>query len=119
MMLTLFTFIPGSKEASFIHQGSCYLVETRARVIVFDIAAFEPDAALVKKSSSGLLHAADHPRKSFRRQHSAIMSWPEHFYRQNQDKQSSEQQNNSLSAKAMQLSIYGSMVCRFRVTLGS
>jgi len=118
-MLTLFTFIPGSKEASFIHQGPCYLVETRARVIVFDLAAFEPDIALVKKSSSGLLHAADHPDKSFHRQHSALMSWPEHFYRQNQDKQSSEQQNNSLSAKAMQLSIYGSMVCWFRVVLGS
>jgi hypothetical protein len=56
------------------------------RVIMFDIAAFEPDAALVKNSSSGLLHATDHPRKSFRRQHSALMSWPEHFYGQNQDK---------------------------------
>ncbi|RHN42304.1 putative potassium channel, voltage-dependent, ERG, cation/H+ exchanger [Medicago truncatula] len=100
----------GTKEASFIHQGSCYLAEARARIIVFDIAAFEPDAALVKKSSSGLLHAADHPHKSFRRHHSALMSWPEHFYRQNQHKQSSEQQSNSLSARAMQLSIYGSMV---------
>jgi hypothetical protein len=112
-----FTFIPGTKEGSFIHQGSCYLVETRARVIVFDIAAFEPDAALVKKSSPRSLHAVDHPHSS--RQHSGLMSWPEHFYAQNQHKQSSEQQSNSLSARAMHLSIYGSMVCQYRITLAS
>ncbi|XP_058731195.1 sodium/hydrogen exchanger 8-like [Vicia villosa] len=102
--------VSGTKEASFIHQGSCYLVETRARVIVFDIAAFETDAALAKKSSSRLSHVADHPHRSFRIEHSGLMSWPEHFYSQNQHKLSSEQQTNSLSARAMQLSIYGSMV---------
>ncbi|WJX46913.1 Son of sevenless 1 [Trifolium repens] len=100
----------GIKEGSFIHQGSCYLVETRARVIVFDIAAFEPDTALVKKSSSRSSHAMDHPHRSFRKQHSGLMSWPEHFYTQNQHKQNSEHQSNSLSARAMQLSKYGSMV---------
>lgn len=105
--------VSGTKEASFVHQGSCYLVETRARVIVFDIAAFETDAALTKKSSSRLSHVADHPHhphRSFRIEHSGLMSWPEHFYSQNQHKLSSEQQTNSLSARAMQLSIYGSMV---------
>jgi hypothetical protein len=100
----------GIKEGSFIHQGSCYLVETRARVIVFDIAAFEPDTALVKKSSSRSSHAMDHPHRSFRKQHSGLMSWPEHFYTQNQHKQNAEHQSNSLSARAMQLSKYGSMV---------
>ncbi|GAU13794.1 hypothetical protein TSUD_83030 [Trifolium subterraneum] len=104
-----------STSGSFIHQGSCYVVETRARVIVFDIAAFEPDTALVKKSSSRLSHTMDHSHRSFLRQHSGrqhsgLMSWPEHFYAQSQHKQSSEQQSNSLSARAMHLSIYGSMV---------
>ncbi|CAJ2677747.1 sodium/hydrogen exchanger 8 isoform X2 [Trifolium pratense] len=102
--------ISGIKEASFIHQGSCYLVETRARVIVFDIAAFEPDTALVRKPSSRSSHAMDHPYRSFRKEHSGLMSWPEHFYAQNQHKQNSEHQSNSLSARAMQLSKYGSMV---------
>jgi len=83
---------------------------------VFDIAAFELDAALVKKSSSQLSQAVDHSRRSFRTEHSGLMSWPEHFYRQNQHKQSSEQQSNSLSARAMQLSIFGSMVCQCRIT---
>ncbi|KAK7359534.1 hypothetical protein VNO77_01495 [Canavalia gladiata] len=103
----------GSKEASFTHQGSCYLVETRARVIVFDIAAFEADTALVRRSSSLLSHAADHSHRSLRREHGGLMSWPEHFYKQKHHKQRSEgigQQTNSLSARAMQLSIYGSMV---------
>jgi hypothetical protein len=86
---------------------------------VFDIAAFEPDTALVKKSSSRSSHAMDHPHRSFRKQHSGLMSWPEHFYTQNQHKQNSEHQSNSLSARAMQLSKYGSMVCQYRIMLAS
>lgn len=86
---------------------------------MFDIAAFEPDAALVRMSSSLSSHAVDHPHKSFRREHSGLMSWPEHFYKQKHHKHSSEQQTNSLSARAMQLSIYGSMVCHYRITLAS
>lgn len=42
------------------------------------------------------------------------MSWPEHFYKLRQDNQSTEGdrwKSNSLSYKAMQLSIFGSMVC--------
>ncbi|KAK7319185.1 hypothetical protein RJT34_03903 [Clitoria ternatea] len=102
----------GSKQASFTHQGSCYLVETRARVIVFDIAAFEADTTLIRRSSSLISHA-DNPHRSFRREHSGLMSWPEHFYKQKHHKQRSEgieQQTNSLSARAMHLSIYGSLV---------
>ncbi|KAK7399871.1 hypothetical protein VNO78_11065 [Psophocarpus tetragonolobus] len=103
----------GSKEASFTHQGSCYLVETTARVIVFDIPASEADAALVRRSSSLLSHTGEHSHRSFRRKHSGLMSWPEHFYKHNNQKQRFEgvgRQTNSLSARAMQLSIYGSMV---------
>ncbi|XP_057417539.1 sodium/hydrogen exchanger 7-like isoform X2 [Lotus japonicus] len=105
--------ISGTEEASFTHQGSCYLVETRARVIVFDMTAFEVDAALVRRSSSRLSPAVDHSHRSFRREHSGLMSWPEHFFNQKRHKQSAEgvgQQTISLSEKAMQLSIYGSMV---------
>ncbi|OIV91667.1 hypothetical protein TanjilG_26520 [Lupinus angustifolius] len=96
--------ISGSTESSFSHQGSCYLVETRARVIIFDVAALEAEASLPRRSSSLLSHAMDH---SHRNLGSTLMSWPEH------SKQNSEgigQQSNSLSEKAMQLSIYGSMV---------
>lgn len=122
MIKLVLSIEPGSKEASFIHQqGSSYLVETTARVILFDIPAPEADAALVRRSSSLLSHAGDHPHRSFRRKHSGLMSWPEHFYKQDH-KQRSEgagRQTNSLSARAMQLSIYGSMVCQYRITLTS
>ncbi|GMN71676.1 hypothetical protein TIFTF001_051867 [Ficus carica] len=53
------------------------------------------------------------------------MGWPEHFYKGRQQTQNSEgfrQHANSLSARAMQLSIYGSMVNirrRFRSYPGS
>ncbi|KAL2343567.1 hypothetical protein Fmac_004852 [Flemingia macrophylla] len=89
-------------------------VETTSRVIVFDIPEFEADASLVRRSSSLLSpHAGDHPHKSFHRNHSGLMSWPEHFFKGKNHQQRSEEfgrLTNSLSAKAMQLSIYGSMV---------
>lgn len=116
----LLSIEPGSKEASFTHQGSCYLVEATARVIVFDIPASEDDASVVRRSSSLLSHAGDHPHRSFRRKHSGLMSWPEHFYQHKNHKQRSDgggRQTNSLSARAMHLSIYGSLVCQYRMTL--
>ncbi|KAB1216544.1 Sodium/hydrogen exchanger 7 [Morella rubra] len=99
----------GTAVTSFSRQGSWYLVETRARVIIFDIAAFEADSALQRRSS-WLPPAPDHPHKS------GLMSWPENFFKPRQHKQNSEgndQPANSLSARAMQLSIYGSMFLRF------
>ncbi|KAK7260542.1 hypothetical protein RIF29_26679 [Crotalaria pallida] len=111
-----------TRESSFSHQGSCYLVETRARVIIFDMTPFEADAALPRRSSSLISHAMDHSHRNLgSKQHSGLMSWPECFANQKHPKQSSEgigQRSNSLSARAMQLSIYGSMVdmprCRSR-----
>ncbi|KAM5566575.1 sodium/hydrogen exchanger 8 [Rosa sericea] len=99
--------------ASFSHQGSSYLVETRSRVIVFNMAAFESDSPLNRGTSSFLSHGVDHPLRSLSREHSELMSWPEQFFKPKQQKQSPEgtnQQANSLSTRAMQLSIYGSMV---------
>lgn len=107
----------GPKGSSFSHQESCYLVETRARVIIFDIAAFESDGRLQRRSSSFLQHSVDLPNRSFTREHGGLLSWPENFYKSRQHKENSEavdlQRANSLSARAMQLSIYGSMVCSF------
>ncbi|XP_068469556.1 sodium/hydrogen exchanger 8 isoform X3 [Phaseolus vulgaris] len=112
----------GSKGDSFTHQGSFYLVETTARVILFDIPAPVADASLVRRSSSVLLHAGDNPHRSFRRKHSGLMSWPEHFYKHNNHEQISagiQRQTNSLSARAMHLSIYGSMIPRRSRSLSS
>ncbi|KAM0964342.1 hypothetical protein ACFX2C_020402 [Malus domestica] len=104
----------GTRVASFPHKGSSYLVETSSRVIIFDMAAFESDSALIRRSSPFVSSAVDHhPHGSFTGEHSGLMSWPERISKAKQQKQNPEgidQQNNSLSARAMRLSIYGSMV---------
>lgn len=112
----------GSTTASFSHQRSGYLletrgsviyqVETRARVIIFDIATLEGNRVLRNNSSSfNLSH------RSLTREHGGLMSWPEHFFRGRQHTQNhdaTDQQVNRLSARAMQLSIFGSKVCRVK-----
>nr|AVA17714.1 SOS1-like protein 1B [Populus nigra] len=103
--------ISGSQAASSSHQGSRYQVEARARVIFFDIAAFEVDDALRRRSSS--LASVDRPNRPLTREHGGLMSWPENFYRPRERKPNCEgtyRPANSLSARAMQLSIFGSMV---------
>nr|XP_034911299.1 sodium/hydrogen exchanger 7-like isoform X4 [Populus alba] len=102
--------ISGSQAASFSHQGSRYQVEARARVIFFDIAAFEVDGALRRSSS---LASVDHSNRPLTREHGGLMSWPENFYRRRERKSNCEgtyRQANSLPARAMQLGIFGSMV---------
>jgi hypothetical protein len=103
--------VAGTTGASFSHQGSLYLVETRARVIIFDIAAFEADLALQQRSSFLVPPSADQLHRPLSREHS-LMSWPENFYkpRQTQNPEETDRKANSLSARAMQLSIYGSVV---------
>lgn len=92
-------------------------METRARVIVFDIAAFESDGALQRRSSSLIPHSIDHPYRTVSREHSGLMSWPDNFFKARHSKQihdgDDHRQPNNLSARAMQLSIYGSMVSSF------
>nr|AVA17729.1 SOS1-like protein 1 [Populus balsamifera] len=103
--------ISGAQAASFSHQGSRYQVEARARVIIFDIAAFEADGALRRRSSS--LVSVDHPHRSFTREHGGLMSWPENLYKPREREQNCVgtcRSENSLSVRAMQLSIFGSMV---------
>ncbi|KAK6921584.1 hypothetical protein RJ641_012091 [Dillenia turbinata] len=105
--------ISGPRTGSISRQGLWYQVETRARVIVFDMAAFEADRTLQRRTSSRLSRSIDHPTRSFNREHSNLLSWPEHFYTSKQHQHSSEatdKQAKNLSTKAMQLSIYGSMV---------
>nr|AVA17725.1 SOS1-like protein 1 [Populus davidiana] len=103
--------ITGAQAASFSHQGSQYQVEARARVIIFDIAAFEADGALRRRSSP--LVSVDHPQRSFTREHGGLMSWPENLYKPREREQNCVgtcRSENSLPVRAMQLSIFGSMV---------
>ncbi|XP_054823733.1 sodium/hydrogen exchanger 8-like isoform X1 [Prosopis cineraria] len=103
----------GIEHASFSHQDSSYLVENRARVIVFDIGAFEADAALSRRSSSLLTRTVDYPHRCLSKEHSGLSSLLENFIKPKHHKQYCQgvgQQASSLSARAMQLSIYGCTV---------
>nr|GMC85009.1 SOS1-like protein 1 [Ipomoea batatas] len=100
----------GSRAGSFSHQARSYQVETRARVIMFDIGAFEADRNLRRRSSSFLLYPTEHHSRSLSREHGSLMSWPEHssMFRGHHNLEATNQQESSLSARAMQLSIFGS-----------
>ncbi|XP_031110649.1 sodium/hydrogen exchanger 8 isoform X2 [Ipomoea triloba] len=104
----------GSRAGSFSHQARSYQVETRARVIMFDIGAFEADRSLRRRSSSFLLYPTEHHSRSLSREHGSLMSWPEHssMFRGHHNLEATNQQESSLSARAMQLSIFGSKVKR-------
>ncbi|KAI5582565.1 hypothetical protein BDE02_07G094000 [Populus trichocarpa] len=109
----------GSQAASFSHQGPRYQVEARATVIFFDIAAFEADGALRRRSSS--LASVDHPNRPLTREHGGLMRWPENFYRPREQRKPNCEGTcrpaNSLSARAMQQSIFGSMACSINIYL--
>lgn len=101
----------GAREASFFHQVSRYQVEARARVIEFDVSGFESSRTLQRRSSSLISHSADRPSGPLAREHGGLMSWPEHFYKSRQQAlEETDQQGNNLSSRAMQLSIFGSMI---------
>ncbi|XAR48002.1 hypothetical protein NMG60_11030674 [Bertholletia excelsa] len=104
--------MPGAKQSNFFLQGSCYQVQTRARVIIFDIAAFEAHRPLQGRSPS-IVSIDHHPPRTLSKRHSGLMSWPEHFYKARLHPYSPDEkgkQPKNLSARAMQLSIFGSMI---------
>lgn len=87
---------------------------------MLDIAAFEANRSLQRRSSSLVSHTKDHPTRSLSKEHCGLMSWPEQFYRQTQSNERNElhvaetdKNVTNLSVKAMQLSMYGSMVCYY------
>nr|QOS02253.1 SOS1 [Karelinia caspia] len=103
--------------ASFTHHASSYTVETRARVIIFDIGGFEANRTLQRRTSSLIPHGGDLPPRSPTREHSGLMSWPQHMKsRQNLEHHPEEidHHGNNFSARAMQLSMYGSMISNER-----
>lgn len=107
--------IAGVNNISFCHMGSWYQVETRARVIFFDKGTVEADGALQRWSASRVSQAVIELPRNLSREHGGLLSWPESLYKargHNGSPDESDKQPISLSAKAMELSIYGSMVCR-------
>lgn len=107
----------GVQAASFSHQSSRYEVETRARVIMFDIVGYLTGRGLQRRSSSLLSQSIDHPSMSFSRELGGLMSWPENTYKAMQhrhDVEQTGQQETNMSTRAMQLNIFGSMISNTR-----
>ncbi|KAL6566292.1 Son of sevenless 1 [Orobanche gracilis] len=101
----------GSKAESSVHQVSVYQVETRARVMMLDMAGFEASITLQKRPSALISHSVDRPSGSLSREHGGLMSWPKQVSNSKyHDGEMAYEQENNLSARAMQLSIFGSMI---------
>ncbi|KAL6543894.1 Son of sevenless 1 [Orobanche gracilis] len=101
----------GSKAESSIHQVSVYQVETRARVMILDMAGFEATITLQKRPSALISHSVYHPSGSLGRERGGLMSWPKQMSKSKyHDGEVPYEQANNLSARAMQLSIFGSMI---------
>ena len=101
----------GIMRVSFSQQATQYIVETRARAIIFNIGAFGADRTLHRRPSSltpPRSSSSDQLQRSFRKEHRGLMSWPENIYAKQQ--QEINKTTLSLSERAMQLSIFGSMV---------
>lgn len=107
----------GLKDASFCHSSTCYHVETRARVIFFDLDIAELENPLHKRAVSRLSQTIE-PSRSFSREHGSLMSWPENFVKRASPNATNDPQH-SLSTRAMELSMYGSLMNNVRRHFGS
>ncbi|KAM7269962.1 hypothetical protein ACFE04_029176 [Oxalis oulophora] len=109
-----------ARITSCSHQGLLYLVDAPTRVIFFDIASFEADNnTLMRRPSSFIRHSGD--LHTHHREHRGLMSWPENFFPPEQHKHNNpknlnkswhaekNKRANSMSAKALQLSMFGSL----------
>ncbi|KAF5763237.1 putative cation/H+ exchanger, rmlC-like jelly roll, cation/H+ exchanger, CPA1 family [Helianthus annuus] len=96
---------------SFCHHATSYVVETRSRVMMFEISGFEGTRTLQRRASSLISHGGAGDNPSPAREHSGLMSWPQGPFK---SRQHSSAIDNNLSARAMQLSMYGSMISNER-----
>nr|AGB06353.1 plasmalemma Na+/H+ antiporter [Indosasa sinica] len=106
----------GLQSSAMNHIDYCYTapsyqVEARARVIFFEIGRPETEADL-QRSASLLPQPLEAPR-TLSKEHSGLLSWPESFRKsrgpQNASLTEIINQPASFSARALQLSMYGSM----------
>ncbi|KAI3717522.1 hypothetical protein L1987_69197 [Smallanthus sonchifolius] len=102
---------------SFCHHASLYIVETRTRVMMFDISGFEGSGSLQRRASSLISHGGVGDNPSPTREHSGLMSWPEGSFKSRQRSSEIDHRGNNFSARAMQLSMYGSMISNERQSL--
>ncbi|CAN6339204.1 unnamed protein product [Urochloa humidicola] len=98
----------------YCHTAPSYQVEARARIIFFDMGRASEAEADLQRSVSLLSHSHEPPPRAMSKEHSGLLCWPESFRRSRGGHSASlaeiRNQPGSFSARAMQLSMYGSMV---------
>nr|ADK60916.1 plasma membrane Na+/H+ transporter [Distichlis spicata] len=112
--LTLF----GLESSAMNHVDYCYnapgyQVEARARIIFFEIGRVSEIEADIQRTAS-LLSQTHEPPRTLSKEHSGLLSWPESFRKprgpHNVSLAEIRSQPGSLSTRALQLSMYGSMM---------
>ncbi|KAG2631030.1 hypothetical protein PVAP13_3KG576900 [Panicum virgatum] len=97
----------------YYHTAPSYQVEARARIIFFDMGRASEAQADLQRTASLLSHGHELPR-TMSKEHSGLLRWPESFRRSRGAHSASlseiRNQPGSFSARALQLSMYGSMV---------
>ncbi|KAJ3672840.1 hypothetical protein LUZ60_006214 [Juncus effusus] len=99
-------------NSKLCYVGPAYQVEARARVIFFDVTNLETDHHPLHRPAS-LLSQVELPRHHSNREHSGLLSWPESFYKARGASPGDveiQQMGPTFSARALQLSMYGSMI---------
>ncbi|XP_076893552.1 sodium/hydrogen exchanger 8-like [Bidens hawaiensis] len=99
---------------SFCHHASSYIAETRTRVIMYEISGFEGSGSLQRRTSSLISHGGPGDNPSPTREHSGLMSWPQGSFKSRKHSSALDHHGNNFSARAMQLSMYGSMISKER-----
>ncbi|CAM0147134.1 unnamed protein product [Urochloa decumbens] len=98
----------------YCHTAPSYQVEARARIIFFDMGRASEAEADLQRSVSLLSHSHEPPPRTMSKEHSGLLCWPESFRRPRGGHSTSlaeiRNQPGSISARALQLSMYGSMV---------
>ncbi|KAG2622513.1 hypothetical protein PVAP13_3NG262700 [Panicum virgatum] len=95
----------------YCHTAPSYQVEARVRIIFFDMGRASEAEADLQRTTSLLSHGHELSR-TMSKEHSGLLRWPESFRRSRGQHSLSEIRNQpgSFSARALQLSMYGSMV---------
>lgn len=98
-----------SNRMDFCYTAPSYQVEARARIIFFEIGRADTEANLQRSMSQ----TVEVPRM-LSKEHSGLLSWPESFRKSIGPQHASltdiRNHPGSLSARALQLSMYGSMI---------
>ncbi|KAL6623724.1 hypothetical protein ACP70R_033603 [Stipagrostis hirtigluma subsp. patula] len=112
--LTLFGLESSAmNHIDYCHTAPSYQVEARARIIFFEIGRILEAKADLQRTVS-LLSQTHEPPRTLSKEHSGLLSWPESFRKSRGPHSVSlseiRNQPGGFSARALQLSMYGSMI---------